>query len=248
MPDSIPWIDTQTSNRFTRINALSHAFFGNKDLNSTIGVAFAMEESQLPQTGLVVRAWDASQSLGTRNKGESLVYLRSVALVSPRKESTSITSTDNPEAALLPVSIQTASLPSAIASNWNDLAKGGLSEGIYQRLLELAILTAGWNGPGSLGMNASSLWSFVKTWKQIRKFCTEPELVLTPSGNIQAEWSKSRRHHLEMDFRASGENSYFALIDGTRAVIDGVASLKEILRIILSYRNGLALTWKYEQE
>ena len=141
------------------------------------------------------------------------------------------------------------SVPSAITSNWNDLAGGGLSEKIYQRLLELAGLTAGWNGSGSLGMNASSLWSFIAFWKQIRQFSAEPELVLTPSGHVQAEWSKNNKHYLEIDFRSSnGENSYFALIDGRKAVIEGAASIKEILSIITSYQNGVALTWQYEQE
>lgn len=142
--------------------------------------------------------------------------------------------------------LPTTVLPNAISSNWNDLARGGLSERIYQRLLELAGLPAGWNGPGSLGMNASSLWSFIAFWKQVRQISTDPELVLTPSGYVQAEWSKDNRHYLEIDFRGAIENSYFALVDGRKTLIEGAAPLQEVLAIINSHKHGTALKWHYE--
>ncbi len=234
-------------------DALFNAVFGNRSLNSTITETFHIEEAHQPQTDITIRAWTVTPQvvIRTTNIRSNLnyYYKSAASLASLGSVSILVTATQVQENPFLPSAEHpTTVLPTAISSNWNDLAGGGLSEKIYQRLLELAGLTAGWNGSGSLGMNASSLWSFIAFWKQVRQFSVEPELVLTPSGHLQAEWSKNSKHCLEIDFRGSGENSYFALIDGRKAVIEGASSIKEILRIITSYQNGVALTWQYEQE
>jgi hypothetical protein len=253
MPDPVAPNDIFVPEANVGGDALLSVFFDNRCLNSTITETFHIQEAHQPQTDITIRPWTAAPPVVIRTtnirsnlkysykSAASLTSLGSaniLVIVPEMQENPFLASAEHP----------TTVLPTAISSNWNDLAGGGLSEKIYQRLLELAGLTAGWNGSGSLGMNASSLWSFIAFWKQVRQFSAEPELVLTPSGHLQAEWSKNSKHCLEIDFRGSGENSYFALIDGRKAVIEGAASIKEIFKIITSYQDGVALTWQYEQE
>jgi len=253
MPDPIAASDISVPEAIVAGDVLFGAVLGDRSLNSTITETFHKEEAHPPLTDITVRAWsvDAPVMIRTTNIRSDFRYHHKSAALSASLGSASIliTAPQVPGNPFLPFAEHpTTVLPTAISSNWNDLAGGGLSEKIYQRLLELAGLTAGWNGAGSLGMNASSLWSFIAFWKQVGQFSVEPDLVLTPSGHLQAEWSKNSMRCLEIDFRGSGENSYFALIDGRRAVIEGGSSIKEILRIITSYRDGVALTWQYEQK
>src|SRR5881628_2674406 len=62
------------------------------------------------------------------------------------------------------------------------VAASDLSDKMRQNLLALASYEEGWNGPGSRGMNARSLSTFLKFWNQVREHSVEPELVLTPQG------------------------------------------------------------------
>jgi len=135
-------------------------------------------------------------------------------------------------------------VPDVISFNWQDLAVSGLSHKMYQCLLALASYEEGWNGPGSRGMNASSLSTFLRFWKQVREHSVEPELVLTPQGNLQAEWSKDGGHYLEIDFRGENEKALFGLFDGRKAVIEGAAPLDDVIRVVMFHRKGAALRWR----
>jgi hypothetical protein len=225
-----------------------YGVFIDRSTNSTIsdaGLSQTMEE-YLPVTGLRFRATQPlseNQLIGLKSR---LGYRRPTILLT--SEETALVVEPKVHEGPFEVwrGVATSALPEAISVNWRNLAGGGLSEKTYRRLLELASLPKGWNGRGSLSMNASSLWSFIAFWKQISQLSVEPDLVLTPNGCVQAEWGKDSRHYLEIDFRGSRENSFFALADGRRTVIEGATSLREILRIIKSYKNAVALTWQYE--
>jgi len=252
MPERVVPSDIPESEPNAAGGTLFQIVHGNGGLNSTINETFQIEEEHQPQTGITIRAWTVAPPTEIRTTNIRLnlkYYYKSPALLASLP-SASILVTE-PRVQEYPFvrssGHPTTVLPSAISSNWNDLAGGGLSEKTYQRLLELAGLSAGWNGPGSLGMNASSLWSFIAFWKQVRQISRDPELVLTPSGYVQAEWRKNDRHYLEIDFRGAIENSYFALVDSRKTLIEGAAPLQEVLNIIKAHKNGSALTWHYEE-
>lgn len=138
----------------------------------------------------------------------------------------------------------TSVVPQSISANWMLLAKSGLSEPAYKAILRLGSKPLGWNGPGSFPLDARSLTNFLNFWIQVRNVATEPDLVLTPKGNIQAEWFKSPRQFLEIDFRSENEPSFFGLFDNREVVLEGSAPASEIMQIVLHHRNGMALTWR----
>lgn len=225
--------------------------FGGTSFNSTTTELFQIEDETSAQADLSsdLLTIASQQEYQTTNIVANLKYLNKSGKLLPSRRPSFflITTLKTPTIKFIESSkLSTNVLPGAISSNWNGLADGGLSERTYQRLLELASLPAGWNGTGSLGMDASSLWSFIAFWREIKQISIDPELVLTPSGHIQAEWYKDNKHFLEIDFRGNKDKSYFALIDGRKAEFEGATSTIEIINFIKSYKNSIALTWRYE--
>jgi hypothetical protein len=138
----------------------------------------------------------------------------------------------------------TSAVPDAILANWAELARSGLTETAYKTILRLASKKVNWNGQGSYSLSPTSLASFLIFWNLVSSSAEMPDLVLTPKGNLQAEWFASPSRFLEIDFRPKNEPSFVGLFDGKKAVIEGAASIKELSQLILNYRNGIALTWK----
>ena len=139
----------------------------------------------------------------------------------------------------------TAAVPEPIVANWRAIYRSSFSESTYLRLLHLAGLGENWNGPGSRPLTSISIGRFLEFWQGVSSQAAEPELVLTVSGTLQAEWHKNSTHFLEIDFAADKhETCYFALFDGRRATIEGSAKLDDIIEICSSHRNGVALGWR----
>lgn len=226
-----------------------YGIISDQSLNSTISenAASQIKEALLPFTGVrfrIAQLPSANVQIGVRSQ---IIRRRLATIFSGlgTRQSVDPQTQDNP--ILGEVNMPTSVLPEAISVNWKNLAGGGLSEDIYKRLLDLASLPNGWNGFGSLPMNPSSLFAFISFWKKARTVSADPELVLTPNGDVQGEWHKDDNHYLEIEFRSSGKNSFFALIDGRETALEGVAPLEEILGFVMSHRNGLALRWHYEE-
>jgi hypothetical protein len=129
-----------------------------------------------------------------------------------------------------------------VLANWREITKSGLPEQSYKKVLHLANKAPDWNGPGSLPLDAASLATFLDFWGTVRNIAAEPDLVLTPGGNLQAEWYSSSRRFLEIDFRGKGKRSFIGLFDGG-TVIEGAAPVEELTQIVLNHRNGRALSW-----
>ena len=139
----------------------------------------------------------------------------------------------------------TGAVPEPIVANWRAIYRSSFSESTYLRLLHLAGLGENWNGPGSRPLTSISIGRFLEFWQGVSSQAAEPELVLTVSGTLQAEWHKNSTHFLEIDFAADKhEICYFALFDGRRATIEGSAKLDDIIEICSSHRNGVALGWR----
>lgn len=140
---------------------------------------------------------------------------------------------------------RTGALPEAIVANWWAIYRSSFSESTYLRLLHLAGLSEGWNGPDSRSLMPISLGRFLSFWQRVLAQAKEPELVLTVSGTLQAEWHKNSTHFLEIDFSADKrETCYFALSDGPRATIEGRAKLDDLVELCSAHRDGVALGWQ----
>lgn len=132
-------------------------------------------------------------------------------------------------------------LPIAIASNWSRLALSGIGAPLYARLMNLAKREPGWRGPGSRQLDAGSLRVFLEFWKLIRNSAVEPQLVLGPSGHIQAIWQRNSRRSLDLEFAATGA-IYFGLFDG-QSIQEGVDTVDQLANVLLN-RTSEPLKWR----
>lgn len=129
----------------------------------------------------------------------------------------------------------------AIEANWNRLAFSGISEPSYQRLLRLAKKKAGWRGVGSQPLSTVSLRRFLEFWKLVRQTASEPEFALAPNGNLQVEWHKNRRRHLDIEF-GEGFLVYYGLFDGS-SVHEGAETVAQLVNMLVS-RPSKPLRWR----
>jgi hypothetical protein len=131
------------------------------------------------------------------------------------------------------------SLPDALLSNWNRIAQANMSVRMYRDLVRLAMQPSGWRGPGSRGLRAGSLKSFLEFWMAVRDSAVEPELTLAPDGSLAAEWFKSPRQRL--DTRFLDHIAIFGLLMNNN-VLEG-AETRDTVASILKAHQAKPLTW-----
>ncbi len=136
----------------------------------------------------------------------------------------------------------TEAVPEAIVQNWQFLANADLSEKGYLFLLRLAKKEPGWRGQSSRPLDYRSLANFLRFWRSVREHAVEPEFVLVPSGNLQAEWYKDDDQFVELEFQQDNR-CLFGLFDG-ESVLEGAADVQELLAF-LSVLNFEPLKWSY---
>jgi hypothetical protein len=125
-------------------------------------------------------------------------------------------------------------LPASLRENWFLLAKSKLSVPSYQRLLHLASKPDGWYGSGSVRLSSKSLRNFLKFWALIQADNREPFISITRDGNLYAEWHKSWKRHLDIEFREDGRG-FFGLFDGSE-VWEGIGELRDLARALRQRR------------
>jgi hypothetical protein len=136
--------------------------------------------------------------------------------------------------------VSTNTAPRTIVDNLGEIRHSGMSTDMYEKLVRLASLPAGWRGPGSQALRVSSLNQFLQFWSLVRQIAVEPELALAPDGSIHAEWFKSSRQRLDIRFAKSGARfGMFAnnnILEGADRRLDAVADK-------LKSDNARPLTW-----
>jgi hypothetical protein len=99
-----------------------------------------------------------------------------------------------PERAMQEPATNTETVGYQIADHWGELARSGLSQRTFAKLLAAA---ARRSGPP---LQSASLTSFLAFWRSVRTDAKEPLLGLAPDGSIHAEWYKSPKQHLDIKF------------------------------------------------
>jgi hypothetical protein len=135
---------------------------------------------------------------------------------------------------------ETSSIPEATKSNWYNIEQSDLSIDLYSAILKLAHKPMSWRGVGSKKLISSSLSEFLNFWQNVKNSAIEPEVVLLPNGNIQAEWYKNDKHFLEIEF-GSNQMLLFGLFDGKK-VYEGTGELIEVITIA-KLNSSKALNW-----
>jgi len=126
------------------------------------------------------------------------------------------------------VSIAATTVPQALLENWNRLYRAQLPDRVYARVRQLARYEDGWRGFGSKALTAEALRTFLNFWIQIGSHASAPELALTAGGTLQAEWFKSSRRHLDLEF-VNDRRIFFGWFDDGN-VNEGVYSLGALVQ------------------
>lgn len=126
-------------------------------------------------------------------------------------------------------------MPFSLLANWSRIALANLSQEVFDRLVYLARRPVGWRGPGSRALSSGSVREFLEFWMTVRDKAREPALALTAAGGLHAEWFKSSRRHLDLQFSGDGR-IFFGLFDRGRLLegVDDAKNLKELLNAHLS--------------
>lgn len=128
--------------------------------------------------------------------------------------------------------------PPAISYNFQLLEHAGFSQKTKKRIEYLAYLKEGWLGNGGLSLDNLSLSNFLKLWLRIKAKATEPDLVLCPNGNIQAEWFKNSKRNLLIEFQR--EKAIYILNDG-KSHIPAIDDFENL--VILTNRPSQPFRW-----
>lgn len=145
------------------------------------------------------------------------------------------------EAAQVNLSEDSDSLPMAVKFNQQLLEQCDFSDDTLNRINHLAALVEGWDYGYGQSINPLSLRNFLFFWLKIINTAEEPSLFLCSNGNIQAEWFKDSKCHLEIEFKR--DICMFSLFDKEK-FSQGLDSLDNLVAILLE-RKPSPLVWKY---
>jgi hypothetical protein len=132
-------------------------------------------------------------------------------------------------------------MPAAIVANWTKLFQANLSGRLYGRVMQIARRQDGWRGAGSKGLTSEALKAWLDFWIGVNAQASEPSLALTARGTLQAEWFRSSRRHLDLEF-VSPERIFFGLFDGC-AVYEGVDTIEALVTRLDDHR-AHPLQWR----
>jgi hypothetical protein len=154
------------------------------------------------------------------------------ATISPSVDTTS--SSSFPTRSLNRVQPSSASIPSSIEENWNDILQADLSPKLYNRLLKLAASAA--DSP----LRTKSIRDFLDFWSLIKVDAKEPELAMDPNGALHAEWFKTDQERL--DIRFARHEAVFGLF-AKRSIFEGTEIDFQRLADILRSHSAKPLLW-----
>lgn len=97
-------------------------------------------------------------------------------------------------------------IPAAIAACWHLLKQSHLGD--EARLISAALRRITQPRMGLASLSATSLDTFLHFWIAVRAAAAEPEIAISPKGNIQAEWTKDDDDFLVLEFQPTGEVFY----------------------------------------
>jgi hypothetical protein len=135
----------------------------------------------------------------------------------------------------------TNTLPPSISANWGKIAKARMTHHMYANLLRVAAANLVL-GSRKSALNATSLADFFDFWARIRVASAEPEFALAPDGTLSAEWFKSQRQRLDVQF--VGRKVIFGLIANNN-ILEGADNLQTVAALLKSHPSK-PLQWKVE--
>ena len=127
---------------------------------------------------------------------------------------------------------QSNAVPAEIAVCWQLLKESHLSDEAFTRLVSAASSRVTRPDTGLRTLNSKSLAGFLHYWGAVSTVAAEPEIAISPKGNIQTEWTKDESDFLVMEFQPNGEIFFSLCQEGYQT--EGVKSATrthELLKI-----------------
>ena len=121
-------------------------------------------------------------------------------------------------------------IPLAVAVCWSLLYQSRLREETRNLLVSTASSRVTRSAEGLGPLDATSLATFLHFWTAVRIEATDPEIVVSPKGNIQAEWTKDEDNFLVLEFQPDGEILFSLWQDGYPT--EGVKSARRAQELV----------------
>lgn len=132
-------------------------------------------------------------------------------------------------------------MPDAVSANWARYTTAGISLDTYLKLVTLGQKPDGWRGNGSKKLSDGSISTFLEFWGSVRDFASDAFLTLAPSGNLFAEWHKSWKSHLDIEF-VEGGVAFFGLFSGS-SIVEGKVDVGELAGLLRAHKRK-PLSWR----
>ncbi|MDA1101248.1 MAG: hypothetical protein O2967_19955 [Proteobacteria bacterium] len=135
-------------------------------------------------------------------------------------------------------------IPESIFFNWSLLRLSGLSDGAFGQLTMTAsnrLVESGDQSP----LNRITLTAFLEFWNKIRLYAAEPDIAVSPKGNVQIEWEKDGENFIVLEFRP--DNAIFFSLWQKDNPTEGVRSREQVDEFIriLGIMDENPLSWTY---
>lgn len=92
-------------------------------------------------------------------------------------------------------------IPFSIFACWNLLRESGFSERAFDRIVSTAMNRLASGETGLRPLDADTLTGFMNFWNSVRGIAVEPQITISPKGNIQVEWVKDCKNFMVMEFQ-----------------------------------------------
>ncbi|MEQ9329150.1 MAG: hypothetical protein RJQ21_17850 [Rhodospirillales bacterium] len=136
--------------------------------------------------------------------------------------------------------VESDTLAQSIEENWQRLASSNIDIDLFKRILMFSSMSDGWRGEGSKALSPKSLKTFLEFWRDVNCKAKKPNIALSPRGNVYAEWHKSWKKHLDIEFMGDG-SALFGLLDGA-SIVEGRETVNNIVSLVLN-RKEKPLLW-----
>lgn len=101
-------------------------------------------------------------------------------------------------------------IPESIVSCWNLLRQSGFSDETFGQIVSVTSNRLLRANQGLRPLNTKTLTAFLNFWRLCGDEAADPEVMISPKGNFQAEWWKDSGNFIVMEFQPNSD-IYFSL-------------------------------------
>lgn len=131
---------------------------------------------------------------------------------------------------LVPANKKVDTIPDSLLRCWNLLRESELSGDTFRQIVSIASSRLLRGDQGLRPLSTKTLKAFLNFWELARDQATEPEITISPKGNLQAEWRRDEGNFVVLEFQPSGD-IFFSLWQDNY-VIEGSKAAKKMRELV----------------